>query len=324
MIDPVTFDQIVPNNGVVPVIRTPVAEAALAEDQMVLLNPLLYGFSLGDKIWGAFAASRLDKVNWNEAMVDSLVFSTERKDFIRDLVRHHGNRGDQGGFDDFVRDKGKGLIGLLAGPPGVGKTLTAEAVSEIAHRPLYMISSGELGETSSSVQGQLMRVMELAETWKAVVLLDEADVFLAERDDDSLSRNAIASIFLRHLEYYQGILLLTTNRLNSFDEAFQSRIHFCFEYGELDVSARKAIWTTFLDKAKTDTKVEIVLEEKDIAELAERELNGRQIKNIVSISHAVAAERKTPITRDSVMVALGFAKTSWKKKGEAASGKAPE
>ena len=239
------------------------------------------------------------------------------------MIRYHGTKNDQGGFDDFVRDKGKGLIGLLAGPPGVGKTLTAETVAEIAHRPLYMISSGELGETSSSVQDGLTIVMELAETWKAVVLLDEADVFLAELHDDSLSGNAVTSIFLRHLKYYQGILLLTTNRLGSCDEAFQSRIHFCFKYEILDAEARQSIWKTFLFRVKIHSTTEVSLEQGDAGRLAQLELNSRQIKNIVSISQAVAAEKKVPITLDSVMLAAKFATISWKRNVDT-PGTAPE
>ena len=53
MIDPVTFVQIVLNNAIVPVIHTPLVETDLTENQKMLLNPLAYGFSLGDKIWGA-------------------------------------------------------------------------------------------------------------------------------------------------------------------------------------------------------------------------------------------------------------------------------
>lgn len=107
------------------------------------------------------------------------------------------------------------MIGLLAGLLGVGKTLTAEAVAEIAHCPLHIISSGELGESSTSVQRKLSEVLMIDKAWGAVLLLDEADVFMAKRDDMSLTRNAITSIFLRQLEYYQGIMLLTTNRLDT-------------------------------------------------------------------------------------------------------------
>ncbi|KAK4127574.1 P-loop containing nucleoside triphosphate hydrolase protein, partial [Parathielavia appendiculata] len=259
-----------------------------------------------EAVLGAFVATKLEAVHWGEDIVNSLVLSAERKDFIRDLVRHHGRAGSSR-FDDFVRDKGKGLVGLLSGPPGAGKTLTAEAVAEIAHRPLCMISPSELGDSATSVQTQLVRFLELAETWNAVVLLDKADVFLAERGDDNLAQNAITSIFLRHLEYYQCILLLTTNRLDSFNEAFQSRVHFCFEYGALDASARKAIWTAFLNKIKQDTDVQVAAGEEEIEKLAQRELNGRQIKNVVHLSQAVAAQRQTAITLDSMLLAVDFA-----------------
>lgn len=181
---------------------------------------------------------------WNGKVVDALVLPQQQKDFIHDLIISHGFSADNN-FDDFIKDKGKGLIELLAGPRGVGKTLTAEAVTEIAQRPFYMISSGELGETSNSVQRKLSEVFVIGEAWGAVLLLDEADMFLARRDDIILIRNAITSRFLRQLEYYQGIMLLTTNRLDSIDPAFKSRLHFCFEYGDLNAAARKNIFQSF-------------------------------------------------------------------------------
>ncbi|KAI1738087.1 P-loop containing nucleoside triphosphate hydrolase protein [Xylaria scruposa] len=318
MIDPVTLNKIVPNNTIVPAIRTSLVAENLTPEQKMLLNPLMYGFSFGDKIWGAFAVSQLEEVTWNEKMAEFLVLEETRKDFICNLIQHHGQKGESG-FDDIVRDKGKGLIGLLAGPPGVGKTLTAEAVAEIAHQPLYMVTSGELGEDSPTVQHHLMRVMELAETWKAVVLLDEADVFLAERNNADISRNAIISIFLRHLEYYQGILLLTTNRINSIDEAFQSRIHFSFKYEVLEAQARLSIWRTFVEKVKTTTDVEVLLQEEDMNKLADLEMNGRQIKNIVGMAQAVAAKSQKALTLGIIQLAAGFAKISYSETSEPVS-----
>lgn len=143
------------------------------------------------------------------------------KSLIYQLVTAHSNGAVD--FDDFVKGKGKGLVGLLFGPPGSGKTLTAEAVAEIARMPLYMVSSGALGHEPDDIQHRLSAILKLASHWKAVLLLDEADVFLAERTLTNLERNAIVSIFLRELEYYQGILLLTTNQAEVIDEAFQSQ-----------------------------------------------------------------------------------------------------
>ena len=112
-----------------------------------------------------------------------------------------------------VRGKGRGLIGLLSGRPGSGKTLSAEAVSQLTRKPLYTVSAGELGEKPQEVDEKLTMILALAVTWDAVVLLDEADVFLQTRDDNNITRNALVSIFLRQLEYFEGLLILTTNRI---------------------------------------------------------------------------------------------------------------
>lgn len=317
MIDPVAYDMFYPNNKLTPLLNTQIAVNDLTEEQNLLLNPMLYGFSLGDKIWGAFAVSQVDDIKWNDTIIESLVLDPERKDFIHALVRTHGHKeAGKEAFDDFVQDKGKGLIGLLSGPPGVGKTLTAEAVAEIARRPLYMISSGELGDTPSSVQSEITRVFELGETWNAVVLLDEADIFLSRRSDNDLSRNAVTSIFLRHLEYYGGILLLTTNRLTSIDEAFHSRIHFTFRYRDLSTETRAKIWQKFVDKAKTIGGLTLDLSDDDIARLASLPLNGRQIKNCMSISQAVALTNQIPLGLDCIKMAASFVQSSWKDDGE--------
>ena len=61
--------------------------------------------------------------------------------------------------------------------------------------------------------------------WDVVLLLDEAEVFLQKRSPTDVKRNALVSIFLRQLEYYQGILVLTTNLIEQCDPAFESADH---------------------------------------------------------------------------------------------------
>ena len=248
--------------------------------------------------------SQLSDVVWNEKIFESLVLEETQRDLVHDLVQAHGSNGNERVFDDVVRGKGKGLVGLLTGPPGVGKTLTAEAVAEVTRRPLYMISSGELGARSEDVHDKLKDVLELAELWDAVLLLDEADVFLAERNDTDLSRNAITSIFLRELEYYQGILILTTNRMKTFDPAFESRIHFCLVYPDLDNNARETIWRSFTAQARLNRRVRVDLNDSNIRELATLDLNGRQIKNVVSVAQAVAMKRNTTLDESSIRTTI--------------------
>jgi len=88
----------------------------------------------------------------------------------------------------------------LHGPPGTGKTLTAEAIAELLKRPLYSVSVGELGTTVEKLEEKLREILEVAHLWNAVILLDEADIFLEKRSDNDIHRNAMVGIFLRLLE----------------------------------------------------------------------------------------------------------------------------
>ena len=178
-----------------------------------------------------------------------------------------------------------------------GKTLTAEGIAELLRRPLYMVSMGELGTNPRDLEHGLTQILELAHGWNAVLLLDEADVFLEKRTSQDIHRNALVSIFLRLLEYFQGILFLTTNRVETFDDAFQSRIHVALRYSELTVKARRRIWKMFLDRVRdvhggeTDN-----FKEAEIDKLAARHvLNGRQIKNVVRTAQALAANENKPL-----------------------------
>ncbi|KAI1358256.1 P-loop containing nucleoside triphosphate hydrolase protein [Xylaria arbuscula] len=309
MIDPAAFQRLQPGNAIIPRIRRFLDTNHVSSAEKMILKPTLYGFSFKEKIWGEFPESSITDVEWNESAINSLVLAHDRKEFIQVLVKARSSGNTAAGFDDFIHNKGKGLLELLAGPPGVGKTMTAEAIAEIAHRPLYMISSGELGETSSAIQEGLSRVMKLAEIWHAVVLLDEADVFLSERSNIDLSRNAITSIFLRHLEYYEGIMLLTTNRVKSLDPAFKSRIHFCLDYPDLSFESRRQIWSNYI--LKVPNTIEVVLQDEDLDTLAQENLNGRQIKNVMSLSASFAREKQQAIDIKTVLLAIGFSQGGW-------------
>jgi SpoVK/Ycf46/Vps4 family AAA+-type ATPase len=163
---------------------------------------------------------RLQDITWSAESYNSLVLGLKHKTLIRSLVMQHKRRAKL--FDDIVAGKGQGLIGLFSGGPGCGKTLTAEAIAEITFRPLYVVSAGELGTTAVDVDKNLTQILELARTWDAVLLLDEAEVFLQKRTAADINRNALVSIFLRQLEYYKGILILTTNMIQTCDPAFES------------------------------------------------------------------------------------------------------
>ncbi|MBS4053063.1 MAG: AAA family ATPase [Methylomonas sp.] len=143
--------------------------------------------------------------------------------------------------DDIVAGKSGGTTVLCAGPAGVGKTLTAEVYSEIIKRPLYRVHSGQLGLNVAEMEKTLQETLIRAQRWGAVMLIDEADVYIKKRADN-LASNAVVGVFLRVLEYFNGLLFMTTNRVDDIDEAIISRCIAMIRYHSPDHADRCKIW----------------------------------------------------------------------------------
>lgn len=181
----------------------------LSNEAMLLLPPRVYGFSLLDRRWFAFDISLVEDIKDSNQGFDHLVIPEDHKKIMQALVRHHTKGpgiataetkiADQGFSMDVIRGKGKGLIILLHGVPGVGKTSTAECVAAQTRRPLFPITCGDIGSTAERVEAQLNTYFDMAHKWGCVLLLDEADVFLARREKGGdLQRNGIVSGRLRY------------------------------------------------------------------------------------------------------------------------------
>ncbi|RDW59547.1 hypothetical protein BP6252_12634 [Coleophoma cylindrospora] len=252
----------------------------------VLLPPTVLGFGFLDKKWRTLRVEHIRDAEWNTAAFERLVLKSNKKELIQALVTVHLGKTNTA---DVVEGKGNGLILLLHGPPGTGKTLTAESVAELASKPLYRVTCGDIGTDPESVEKYLDSALFIGTIWGCVVLLDEADVFLEERTQTDLVRNALVSVFLRVLEYYDGILILTSNRVGTFDEAFKSRMQMAVHYPNLELDGRRRIWQNFftaLKEAKVDMNSREL--EQELGTLASHNLNGRQIRNTIKTARQLA------------------------------------
>ncbi|KAF2666780.1 P-loop containing nucleoside triphosphate hydrolase protein [Microthyrium microscopicum] len=268
------------------------------EEELLISSSIVLGFSFVEKSWFEFSVAGIGEIVWNDTAFDSLVLDPNHKSIVKAQVCSHKFHSGET-IDDVIQGKGKGLVFVLHGPPGVGKTLTAEGIAEFLRCPLYAVSAGDLG-TDARIEHELNKIMAIAHSWGAVLLLDEADVFLEKRQHQDVHRNALVSVFLRLLEYFQGILFLTTNRVETFDEAFQSRIHIALKYNELGTKAKKEIWRMFLDKVTESGSQVSAFKESDYDRLAKSNLNGRQIKNMVKTAQALAVFEKNPLNMEHI------------------------
>ncbi|OJD23500.1 hypothetical protein ACJ73_05149 [Blastomyces percursus] len=210
------------------------------------------------------------------------------------VENHHGAQRQQ---DDVIAGKGQGLNILLSGPPGTGKTLTAEA-DAVGPSSISKLRTWELWPVS------LARTSKESSKWQSnVILLDEADVFMSERHPNDIARNELVSIFLREIEYYRGIIFLTTNLYETIDTAFRSRLNLHLLFTPLTPETREVVWRKFLERmpamaprpAEAGTEAEAggeqevrsamkEITDEDLKELSMWQLNGREIKNAAKMA----------------------------------------
>ncbi|KAH9905188.1 hypothetical protein F4778DRAFT_728975 [Xylariomycetidae sp. FL2044] len=291
----------------------PRTAAELDADDLFLLPSWVYGFVLRSRRWVKMRLCDLSDVTFDNDF-NALLLPKRHKETIQAMVKVHENAridtlsgvASVGSGIDIVRGKGSGLVFLLHGEPGVGKTSTAECVADDTKRPLFPVTCGDIGETAIEVETNLHKNFGLAQKWGCVLLLDEADVFLAKRNKTDLRRNAVVSVFLRSLEYYSGILFLTTNRVGGIDPAFKSRIHMSLFYPQFNLEYTLKLYDVFIKRARTEQEKTgsflFKIKDKEIKKFAKKHYrqleregigawNGRQIRNAFQAAIALAEHK---------------------------------
>lgn len=194
---------------------------------------------------------------------------------------------------DIIEGKSSGNVILAKGKPGIGKTLTAEVYSEVIERPLYSIHSGSLGVTAPDVRKNLEEVFTRAKRWSAVLLLDEADVFVLERGRD-LQQNAIVAEFLRTLEYFDGLLFMTTNRADDIDDAILSRCAAIIDYVVPGAEDARKVWQVLAAGHNVDLPSDLLDELTD----GFSHITPRDIKMLLRLALRVSKSRGVPLNTD--------------------------
>jgi SpoVK/Ycf46/Vps4 family AAA+-type ATPase len=242
---------------------------------------------------------QLTRYEYRTDLGDKLILPADVRGLVDLLVGH------KGGFEDIIAGKSGGAIILCAGSPGTGKTLTAQVYSEAMSRPLYSVQCSQLGVDPESLEKELLIVFARAARWNAILLLDEADVYVAARGRD-LTQNAIVGVFLRILEYYSGVLFLTTNRADLVDDAVASRCLARIDYAVPSPADQAKIWRTLADTSG------VRMADAEIAKIVERfpYLSGRDVKNLLKLGSMVAGVRGGPVTADVIAGVKPFKPTA--------------
>jgi hypothetical protein len=119
--------------------------------------------------------------------------------------------------------------------------------------------------------------------------------------------SANTPVLLRVLEYFEGILFLTTNRAETIDPAFKSRIHFTLAYPSLSMESKCDLWKVFIKLGPAHQLPQWV-DEAFLTKVAGHDMNGRQIKNAVRVAYALAHDKKRELTPEDIFSVLRLGK----------------
>jgi hypothetical protein len=202
---------------------------------------------------------------------------------------------------DFVPGKSGGTTILCQGAPGLGKTLTAEIYSEVVGKPLYRVHSGQLGTTAASVGATLSGILQRAARWDAILLLDEADVYIRRRDND-LEHNAIVAEFLRTLEYFNGLLFMTTNRIDDVDDAILSRCIAKIQYETPPKPDAIRLWKLLAEQSGADLTDDLI----EALTSAYPKASGRDVKELLKLTTRYCRAKQIPLSEDAFRMCALF------------------
>ncbi len=250
------------------------------------VHPFLRVFDLKTHRFLLTHVCNVEKYIYEEGLENKLVLENNKKEII-DMLTSSG--GDDS--KDIIQGKSGGVIVITSGPPGTGKTLTSEVYSEKIKRPLYVVQCSQLGTDPESLEEKLQEVLDRSIRWGAILLIDEADVYIHERGQ-SIKQNAIVGVFLRVLEYYSGVLFLTTNRETVIDDAIISRAIAHIRYELPSTENRIALWEVL----SKQYNVEITYENCKLLSEIFPTVSGRSIKQLIRLSKALANNRGTPVS----------------------------
>lgn len=250
------------------------------------VHPIVRVFNLGTHDYVDCHIANLDEYVYDPDLIDKLVLPKAHKELVDALTGSAIKK-----MDDIIKGKAQGIIVLSSGKPGTGKTLTAEVYSEVIKRPLYTVQCSQLGTDSDQLEKLLSEVLERATRWRALLLIDEADVYIHERGAN-IQQNAIVGVFLRLLEYYKGILFLTTNRDTIVDDAIVSRVTAHIRYGIPETKEdTERLWTVLCKQYGVELGPRFLTE-------AMRDfpgISGRSIRQLIRLGKFMADKEGKPL-----------------------------
>jgi AAA+ superfamily predicted ATPase len=295
MVDALAYNQHLCDTGTSATnlrLKSDLSNDAMALDQpplgsfLFLLPPTIHGYDISERQWKRLLTSNTSPVIWNKRAFDHIILRADAKDEA--LYTVASSMLTRGNISGSYGDNSDNMKLHFCGGPGAGKTFTAEALAEWMERPLYRITSDEIGTDPRNAEKIFNGILTTRTAWRCVVLFENADIFVQRRSlADKFHNNALVSAFLHFLARYKGTLILTTsNSRTYFDDAFEFHFQLVLHFPSLDKVQRTKLLTNFIDSC------EEIDEYGNTDSLTPSEIQDSQVKNAIRRSQQLAAFKK--------------------------------
>lgn len=255
------------------------------QNKLIPVHPVIPVFSLAHHVSVWVNVVNMKKYKYEVGLRDKLVLPKSHVRLIGALVSNLEVMRQEDEAEDrsrTIQAKARSSIILAKGPAGTGKTLTAEVYAEEKRRPLYEVQSGQIGVEPEEIENNLTAILNRSIRLNMPLLINEADVFIQKRGSD-MHQNAVVSVFLRLLEYHEGLVFLTSNRSEDIDDAILSRCIAEIQYGTPAPTEKLRLWQIMLK----EFNVELPKTELNRAVLMFPTVVGRDIQNLIRLTNRV-------------------------------------
>ncbi len=235
--------------------------------------------------------------------MDDVVLNPKTREILNTLLKQMDKEVVKRLKEWGIRDKKAGLDAriIFYGPPGTGKTMTALSLAKSLKRKVLSFDCSKIlsmyvGESEKNVRKIFDTYKELSKKTKTepILLLNEADQFLSSRTTGpgggaDKMHNQMQNIFLEQIESFEGILIATTNLLETIDPAFSRRFNYKIEFAKPNFEQRVLLWEKMLPKEAPYEK------SFDVKKLAKHGLTGGQIEVVIKNTALSVAVSDKPI-----------------------------
>jgi len=233
---------------------------------------------------------------------DDLVLPQYEFDRVQMVAARYRNRDvvmDEWGFKPIPS---AGVVAMFTGPPGTGKTMSAEVIASDLKLDLFKVNlatmvSKFIGETEKNLE----ELFEAADTGNVVLLFDEADSIFGKRSEVSNSNDRYANLevsyLLQRIERFDGLVILTTNLKSNVDAAFLRRINLTVDFQTPNLVERQRLWNHVIPEVAPRSDL-------DLEFLSRFKITGADIRSVALTAAFRAADAGVPISMKEMVLAL--------------------